>query len=370
VSSSLIVTDVETRVLPFSTGTWLDTRPVSTPLSSFPRFGRNRSSWRGPGADTIYVLVRTEDPAVFGVGQTRGGSVVERLVLDHLRGLLCGQDPREIGPRHEEMMRATMPYAAGGVAAMAVSAVELALWDLLARSLDVPLYRLLGGAPAAVAYYLTGELPTGDAGRDLGSARAFKIAVPCGPLDGPAGLQENLAALAAARSLVGPDLPLAVDCFMSWDVAYTVEFARCAAEFGLAWIEEPLPVAAIDEHAALRRLISPVRVAAGEHIFDSNVAYAYLEKAAVDILQVDVTWCGGLRVASALASAALARGVTFAPHLGGIQPWTLHFLTTLGPLGLAEVMTGVSAQVPVAGQLVPGDAAGVGIDPHEIGFVR
>jgi L-rhamnonate dehydratase len=358
------VTDVDTLVVPFSSGTWLDETRVTTPLAGYPRFGERRSSWRGPGADTVYVLVRTEDADVFGVGQTRGGSVVERLILDHLRPLLRGQDVREVRLRYEELTRAAMPYAAGAVGAMAVSAVELACWDLLARSLDAPLYRVLGGAAAPIPYYLTSAATTAP---PAGSPQALKIALPSGPLDGASGMRENVAVLASARASVGPDLPLAVDCFMSWDVPYTVDFVRRTADLGLYWIEEPLPPDAVDDHVTLRRLISPVRVAAGEHLFTPSAAYAYLDRGAVDVLQVDLTWCGGIHVGLALAAAALSRGVTFAPHSSGTQPWAVHLLSTLGPLGLAEVLTGVphpSCGIPP----VPTDSPGVGIDPVDLGF--
>lgn len=180
-------------------------------------------------------------------------------------------------------------------------------------------------------------------------------------------MRANLDALAAARKAVGPDVPLAVDCFMSWDVPYTVAFARAARELDLLWIEEPLPVEALDELVTLRQLISPVRVAAGEHLFEPSTVYAYLQRHAVDVLQIDITWCGGIHVAQALAFAAIAGGVSFAPHTGGMQPWAVHLLSTLGPLGLAEVLVG---KPPAGGTLPPAptDAPGVGIDPRTLGF--
>lgn len=364
------ITRIETRVRPVTTGTWLDERRVSTPLSAFGRFAGRRSSWRGPGADQVSVLVRTGDPDVFGIGQTRGGQVTEQLITGHLDPLIRGQEPREVRLRTEEMTRATAPYGAGGIGSMATSAVELALWDLLARSLNAPLYQLLAGGAGPLPYYLTCDDPVAvswPGGPDAAAQpRAVKIAMAYGPADGPAGLQENLRAVQAARENLPAGVPLAVDCFMSWDVPYAAAFARRAGDRGLDWIEEPLPPHAVDEHARLRQLIAPVRVAAGEHLFGPAAIYAYLERGAVDLLQVDVTWCGGLAVAQTAASAAVTRGVGFAPHAGGTQPWTLHLLSTLGPLGLAEVLAGLpmAAAVPPC----PGDQPGVGLDPRDAGF--
>lgn len=370
------VTGVEAIVKPFSTGTWLDEQQVATPMAPFPRFRERRSSWRGPGADAVYVLVTTDVEGVFGVGQTRGGSVVRQLVVDHLRPLLIGQNPLEIAIRHEEMTRASGPYAQGGVGSMGVSAVELALWDLLARVNSVPLYRVLGGSGGPLPYYVT--VGPGASGAWLKSMaavtsppQAVKVAAPCGPVDGPAGMHRNIETVTKLRELVGPTLPIAVDCFMSWNVGYALDFARQTADLGVGWIEEPLPVSAVADHALLRTLAAPMRVAAGEHIFDPALAYRYLEQRAVDILQLDVTWCGGIRTAAALGFAAVQRDVVFAPHSSGIQPWAIHLLSTFGPTGVAEVIADVGAAAssdqpwtPPA----PGDQPGVGVEPASVGF--
>ncbi len=370
-----VVTGVDATVRPFSTGTWLDEQQVATPLAPFPRFRARRSSWRGPGADTVYVLITTEFDGVFGVGQTRGGSVVRQLVTDHLRPLLLGQNPLEIGIRHEEMTRANQPYARGGVGSMAVSAVELALWDLLARACDVPLYRVLGGASGPLPYYVTvGPGATDPRLASMSAAaeppQAVKVAMPCGPGDGAEGMRRNIEVVTNLRDLLGSAAPIAVDCFMSWNLGYTLDFARQAAALGVAWIEEPLPVSAVSDHALLRQLAAPVRIAAGEHIFDSALAYQYLEQHAVDILQLDVTWCGGIRTAAALGYAALQRDIVFAPHASGIQPWATHLLSTFGPTGLAEVIADVgpgSSDQPWSAP-APGEEPGVGVDPADVGF--
>ncbi len=371
----LTVIDVETTVTPFTGGTWLDERPVSTPMAPYRRFGHRRSSWRGPGGDIVHVLLTTGAAGVFGLGQSRGGHVVERLILDHLRPLIRGQDPRDVRIHYEEMRRATDPYAAGGVGAMAVSAIELASWDLIARSLNAPLYRVLGGAPGPVPYYLTAGDPSAAGAavaqataEGAGPPRAVKLAMPYGPADGTAGMESNLEILSAARASLGGQPMLAADCFMSWDVPYTIAFARRAADLGLAWIEEPLPAHAIEEHVFLRRAISPVRIAAGEHLFEPSAAYAYLERGALDMLQVDVTWCGGIHAAMSLGFAAVHHGLTFAPHSAGNQPWAVHLLSAFGPLGLAEVLTDVTAAPGPGIPPAPGDGPGVGVDPRRLGF--
>nr|WP_281352318.1 enolase C-terminal domain-like protein [Phytoactinopolyspora alkaliphila] len=336
----------------------------------FPRHADRRSSWRGPGADLVWVMISTDDPAVFGIGQTRGGRVTEALITEHLRHLLVGQDALEITWRTEELARAAMPYADGGVSAMGVAACELALWDLSARAAEMPLFRLLGGRDAALPYYLTCADPDMVSDLDdelLVGAALVKVPMAYGPAYGRTGLRQNLDRIETLRSKLPDHVEIGVDCFMSWNVGYATRFAVQAerADLGLAWIEEPLPRLDLSGHAELRQRIAPVRVAGGEHAFGLADGLRLLESRALDVLQADVTWCGGLATARTLAAVASQAGVVFAPHLSGAHPWALHLLAACGPEVLAEVLVGVGA--PAAAPR-PDTSPGVGLDPADLGF--
>ncbi|MBZ2197172.1 enolase C-terminal domain-like protein [Occultella gossypii] len=364
--TAIPVRSVTVRTAPFSANTWLDSQRISTPLAPFPRFSERRSSWRGPGSDVVWVHIGTEDPAVFGIGQARGGAVIAALLTEHLRDLLVGQDVREVARLTAELGRVAQPYAAGGAVAMATSAVDLALWDAAARAAGVPLYRMLGGSPGPLPYYLTAADASVDLPADLLPGAAYvKVPMPYGPADGPTNVARNVEVLAAVRERVPAEVPLAVDCFMSWDVPTAVAFARAAADLGLGWIEEPLAPDDLDGHQELRRAITPVRVASGEHAFGLRAGLDLLNTRSVDVLQTDVTWCGGLRIAQTLATVAGAHGVTFAPHASALQPWALHLLAATGPGCLAEIMVGLG---PPAGVPAPSEGPGVGIDPGDAGF--
>lgn len=364
------IASVECAVRPFSRGTWLDEEKIASPMSVFPRFAESRSLWRGPGADLVTVLVRTGEHGLYGVGQTRGGAVVETLIRDQFAPMLMGSDPAEISMRAEELRRAAGPFARGGVASLAVSAVELALWDLAARAAGQPLVRVLGGsADVALPTYVTCRRPeqldtVGE--QVLQSLVAVKVGVPYGPVDGAEGLQGTLDLLHAFRERVPDTVPLAVDCFMGWSEAYTVEFATRAEPLNLAWVEEPLPPEDVDGYARLRGRLGAVRLAAGEHLFGLGEGLRYLDAGAVDIIQPDVTWCGGIRTAATLAAVAQERGVLFAPHAGGIQPWATHLLAASGPDVLAEVLLGLqdSPALPVR----PGEDVGAGVNPEHYGL--
>lgn len=364
------ISSVETVVAPFSTGTWLDQQRVASPMSVFERFAANRASWRGPGADLVSVLIRSSEGASYGIGQTRGGAVIDAIVRDHLAPMLIGSDPLDIVTRTEELKRATAPYARGGVSSMAVSAVELALWDLGARAAGVPLCTMLGGSSdSALPTYVTCRSPqqlTTIAAADLSRLHAVKVGMPYGPPDGPDGLAGNLKLLREFREVLPDAVPLAVDCFMGWTESYTAQFASSTNGLNVAWIEEPLPPEDIDGYRRLRAVVSPIQLAAGEHLFGIAEALRYLELGCVDILQPDVTWCGGIRVAATLAAVAAERGVVFAPHAGGNQPWATHLLTAAGPAILAEVLLGLENPPTVPARLKPG--IGVGLRPEQGGF--
>lgn len=367
-SSGPLIRGVTVRVESFSTGTWLDQRRISTPMARFPRFAERRSSWRGPGADVVWVHVETEDDEVFGIGQTRGGAVVAEAIRGHLLPLLLGQDVREVRRLSEECARAMYPYGAGGLVAMATSAVELATWDAAARAAGVPLFRLLGGTPGPLPYYLT--MPAADIEAPaslLAGAALVKVPMPFGPADGAPRLSENLAVLEAVRDRVPDDVPLAVDCFMSWDVPYAVAFAQAAAPLGLHWIEEPLAPEDLAGHRRLRDAVAPTRVAGGEHVFGLRAGTDVLASGAVDVVQPDVTWCGGLATARGISEQAAAGGVVFAPHNAAAQPWALHLLAACPPPILTEVLLGTGA-TSAAQPPAPVDAPGVGVDPGDVGF--
>ncbi len=361
------ISNVVVTVAPFSSGTWLDESRVSTPMSRYPEFAERRSSWRGPGSDLVWVLVEADGGEVFGVGQSRGGAVTAALIEHHFRDLLLGRDPLELETRVEQLRRAALPYAAGGVLAMALSACELALWDLRARAAGVPLVTELGGNVHPLEHYLTCPAPELLDGIDAGlvaTSATVKVPMQYGPADGPAGLRANLARLDDTRERVPDAVPLSVDCFMSWDLDYATAFLREAGDHSLGWIEEPLLPDDLAGYAELRRR-QPVPVAGGEHLFGLTEAERFLDADCVDVVQVDVTWCGGIGVARAVAALAAERGVTFAPHGAAMHAWAVHLLVSPGVEGLTEILVGLGgpAAVPSVGA-----GPGVGIDPRAVGL--
>ena len=137
------IVDVRTYVAPPPGGSWLNEVRVSTPMSIYPEYKSSRGTWRGPNTQDVFIEVES-DEGVSGLGITRGGVVAQVIVDRHLKALLLGKDPRNVELLWDQMYRATLAYGRKGAPIMALSGVDLALWDLLAKWMGQPLYRVLG----------------------------------------------------------------------------------------------------------------------------------------------------------------------------------------------------------------------------------
>lgn len=365
------IRDVKAYIAPPPGKSWLNKMRIATPMSMYPRFQENRSSWRGPNTQDVFVQVFT-DEGVTGLGVTRGGAVVKTIIENHLKSLLVESDPRNVELLWEQMYRATLPYGRKGAPIMALSAVDLALWDLLAKWLSQPLYRVLGGATKdTLPVYATHPDPASLAREGyVGS----KIPMPFGPDDGKAGLRANVDRVAEVRGIVGPHIDLMVDCWMSWDLNYTLDFARAVKPYELRWIEEPLPPDDYEGYAELRRRVTWTQIAAGEHEYTRWGFHDLILRGGVDVVQPDVAWSGGISEVRRIAALAAARNLIVVPHNGVQQPWATHLMYATPNCPLAEyvlfygpddtapppVMLG--ELVPEAGRVRPSDAPGAGVE--------
>jgi L-alanine-DL-glutamate epimerase-like enolase superfamily enzyme len=183
-----------------------------------------------------------------------------------------------------------------GVASMAIAAVDVALWDLKARLLDLPLASLLGAARRAVPVYGSGGFTSYDRDRleqQLGDWAADgipRVKMKVGRLP-----EQDVRRVAAARCAIGPDVELFVDANGAWDRKQALHFAECFAREGVTWLEEPV---SSDDLAGLRlvrdRAPAGMEVTAGEYGYDLPYFRRMLEAGAVDVLQVDLTRCAGI----------------------------------------------------------------------------
>ncbi len=140
-----------------------------------------------------------------------------------------------------------------------------------------------------------------------------------GPGSGLPGIKKNVELVRAIRDSVGYDLDLMLDCWMSWSVPYAVKMAKKLERYELAWLEEPLMPDDIDGYVKLRRKVE-VPIAGGEHEYTRWGARDLLTRGAVDVLQLDVTWAGGITEMRKVCALASAEGVPVIPHAGWVEP--------------------------------------------------
>lgn len=315
----------------------------------------------------ILVAVDT-DAGLTGYGVGGGGLAGIHVVRTVLRDLLLGQDPEAISQHWQAMYQATLPFGRKGIAIMALSGVDLALWDLRGKAAHCPVAVLLGGKVGKpIPAYATawGAIPP----EMLDQYRAFKLHVeqPMGN-----GVVDKVVELVEqSRKQVGAPCPLMIDAWMTWDIPTTLAVAERIRYLDIAWIEEPLPADDLAGYAELAGLC-PIAIAGGEHEFTAAGFAELIAHRLHHVLQPDVCWCGGLSELIKIYDQARKAGLRVCPHRGS-ELWGLHAIAALDPDPLAESgrpwMTWVGGQPPIEqGFIRLTDAPGFGAVIDESGL--
>jgi L-rhamnonate dehydratase len=280
------------------------------------------------------VLIEIEtDQGLSGVGIGGGGRPGALIVETFLEPLLLGRDARDIEDLWETMYRGTFRYGQAGIVLMAMSGVDLALWDLKGRAAGEPVWKLLGGkVRERVPVYAT--IRDGVWAKAQGFS-GIKLGGPYGPKDGPEGMRKNESYVAALRERVGPDFDIMIDCARTWDVDYTIRMARLLTPYRIRFIEEPILSTDLDGYVRLRKEIDSTLICCGEHAYTRHANRELLERGAVDILQPDIRWTGGLSETIRICDLAAKHGIPVMPHRGGMA-WSLHLIMARQDCELAE----------------------------------
>ena len=343
------------------------------PINKYPEFPRMHGAM--PGANTseeIWVQVVAED-GTYGLGQCSFGELSAALVDYHFAPLLVGRDCFATEFLNDLMWRSTQRFGAGGLATVAQSGIDLALWDLKGKLLEQPVYRLLGGpCRDKVDIYVTSD--DLDWSMELGF-HAFKVSNPVHYEEGIDGLNILDEHIGKARDMVGYDVELMYNPVMSFNVEYTVRVAERLRKYGLRWLEEPLIPTDLEGHIELRKAINWVPLATGEDHHGRHAFRQLIEHRAIDIAQPDLKWCGGLTEAVKIYTIAEAAGIATIPHAGVGTPWGQHFAMAMPESPMAEFWMGSDPGVPLDevcpipgmpmpkdGCVVPSDAPGFGME--------
>lgn len=297
----------------------------------YPNYRYVVPSWR---THFWQIVVRIEtDVGAVGFGYGGGGVAGVEIVNRHFRELLLDREVNslaDIGDTWDHLYEQSLPYGRKGLAMMALSGVDLALHDLLAKAENKPVFELLGGArkPSILAY-ATG--PDSEAYRDLGF-RAHKFPHRWA---GDADYETAANAAASARQLYGPDARIMVDCYMSWDAEVTTRMADILREYNLYWYEDVLTPDDLAGQADLRAVAGPTLIAGGEHEF-THFGFADIARAeALGLWQPDITWCGGITAGLRIIDLARDSGIPVSPHRGA-EVWGLHLIAASDWADFAE----------------------------------
>ena len=323
---------------------WIDDH-VSTPMARYPEYRQSRQSFGLNVLGSLVVEIEASDGTV-GFAVTTGGEIGAFIVEKHLARFLEGQRVTDIEKMWDQMYFATLYYGRKGIVLNAISGVDLALWDLLAKVRREPVFHLLGGPVRdELQFYATGARP------DLAKGMGFiggKMPLQHGPAEGEEGLMKNIAKLADVRAKVGDDFWLMFDCWMSLDLNYATRLAHAAKEYGLKWIEEALPPDDYWGYAELRRSVPRgMMVTTGEHEATRWGFRMLFEMGCADLVQPDVGWCGGITELIKISALADAHNVLVVPH--GSSVYSYHFVVTRHNSPFAEFLM----MAPKADEVVP-----------------
>ncbi|OIK00821.1 mandelate racemase [Streptomyces sp. MUSC 14] len=270
-------------------------------------------------ASTTMVIAEASAGDVTGTGWTYGPAAVGLMLGEHLAPLVEGHDPLDIPALHDAMCRSVRDAGRPGVTACAISALDIALWDLKARLLGLPLVSLLGAARTHVPVYGSGGFTTYDDRRlaeqlgDWVHARHIpRVKIRIGEDWGRAP-RWDLARVRTARRTVGPEAELYVDAGGAYTRKQALRVGDGLAEYGVTWFEEPVSA---DDLTGLRLLRDtlPCEVTAGEYGYDLPYFARLITAHAVDCLQVDATRCGGITEFLRAAALAQAHGLEVSAH--------------------------------------------------------
>ena len=272
----------------------------------------------------------TADEGSVGIGNAAlAPSLVKKAIDEHYSSLVVGEDPFDYAYIWEKMYRRTHAWGRKGIGMVAISAVDIAIWDLIGKLSKKPVFKLLGGRTKEKIPVYYSKLYAGtikdmqdEASEALKSGyTAFKTRFGYGPKDGMSGIRENLKRVAAVREVIGYDHDLMVEAYMGWNLDYTRRIIPKLVEYEPRWLEEP--VIADDLHGYKELNKGPIPISGGEHEFSLLGCAQLLQEKAVSVLQYDTNRVGGITAAAKINAVAEAHQIPVIPHAGQMHNYHL-----------------------------------------------
>jgi L-alanine-DL-glutamate epimerase-like enolase superfamily enzyme len=347
----LKITEVRTRVVQWQG----DTVPLP------PHFCTNPMDLVSPmlspetmGTFTFHGWLIVEiftDAGLVGIGNAALSPLVTKQLIDqYLAPLLIGQDPWDSEFLWQHMYRKTMAFGRKGVALVAISALDIAIWDLMGKAAKQPVFRLLGGrTKAKIPVYASrlysiplDELAAEAARYKAEGYQAMKLRFGWGPIDGAAGMARNVELIRTVREAVGDEIDIMADAYMGWSLDYAKRMMRLIEPYNLRWLEEAIIPDDINGYHELRRF-GTTPIAAGEHEFTSYGFRQMIEAKALDYFQFDTNRVGGITAARKIQALAEAYSIPVVPHAGQMHNYHVVMASLNSPI--AEYFPMVDVEV-------------------------
>jgi L-alanine-DL-glutamate epimerase-like enolase superfamily enzyme len=298
----------------------------------------------------LIVEVFTDDGHV-GIGNAALAPRLTKQAIDlYLGPLLIGADPFDVEFLWQHMYRRTVAWGRKGVGMTAISAIDIAIWDILGKAAKQPVFKLLGGRtkrriPVYASRLYSQPLDTLAAEtqkyRDEGY-KAMKMRFGWGPADGAAGMQRNVELVRTVRDVAGDEIDIMADAYMGWNLDYARRMIPLLERYNLRWLEEPVIPDDIQGYVALKSL-GRIPIAGGEHAFTQYEVRDLLEQRAVDYVQIDTNRVGGITQARKISALAESFAVPVVPHAGQMHNYHIVMASLNSPM--AEFFPPVDVEV-------------------------
>jgi L-alanine-DL-glutamate epimerase-like enolase superfamily enzyme len=343
------ITDIRTRVVEWR-GETVPPQPhfCTNPIDLLQLGNDSMAGFRFYGWLIVELFT---DSGHVGIGNAALSPRLAKHTIDtYLKPLLIGKDPWDSEFLWQLMYRATMAFGRKGIGMVAISAVDIAIWDVLGKAAGQPVFRLLGGrtkpripvyASRLYSQPLDALAAEAKSYKDQGYS-AMKLRFGWGPADGAAGMQRNLDLVRTVRETIGDEIDLMTDAYMGWNLDYARRMVPRLEPFHIRWLEEPVIPDDIHGYAALKAL-RRVPIAGGEHEF-TLVGFADMLRAeAVDYIQFDTNRVGGITQARKIAALAESYAVPVVPHAGQMHNFHVVMASLNSPM--AEFFPPVNVEV-------------------------
>ena len=335
----------------------------------YPNYKHTVRSWR---SHLWQIVIKVEtDTGHVGWGSGGGGMASLQIVNGHFSEIITNREINsieDISDTWDFLYQQSIPYGRKGIAIMALSGVDLALYDVLGKAQSKPVAELLGTINKhTIRCYATGPDTEWYAEMGFSAQKLPHRWTGEKSIDGAVNSASN------ARAILGPDAKIMFDVYMSWDVNVTLQMSKVLSDLNIYWFEDVLTPDELKKISELRMKIKPINMAGGEHEFTEHGFGDIARAGSYDIWQPDITWCGGITAGIRIMDIAKTVNAIVVPHRGG-EPWGLHLIAASECKNFAELVMGsrtthndemwLGGPEPSDGHLELNDKSGFGVNPN------